>query len=68
MTRTDSERTPGPDGGPSPALDSHRQAYVSPRLERLGSWSALTLQQSVGLSSIGAFVSPDDRWWNYVEH
>lgn len=30
--------------GPGPAV---RAAYVPPRLERLGDWSVLTLQQSV---------------------
>ena len=44
-----------------------REPYVAPALERLGSWSTLTLQQSVGISGFtSAYMNPD-LWWLYDE-
>jgi hypothetical protein len=39
-----------------------RQAYVAPALERLGSWSALTLEQSVGVAFLRALFD-GGYWW-----
>lgn len=34
----------------APDSETARQPYVRPTLERLGNWSVLTLQQSVGIA------------------
>ena len=39
-----------------------RQPYVAPALERLGSWSALTLEQSVGVAFLRALFD-GSYWW-----
>ncbi len=39
-----------------------RQPYVAPALERLGSWSALTLEQSVGIAFLRALFD-GGYWW-----
>lgn len=45
----DEARTPVAAQAPVSALpeSTGRAAYATPRLERLGSWNALTLQQSI---------------------
>jgi len=39
-----------------------RQPYVAPALEPLGSWSALTLEQSVGVAFLRALFD-GGYWW-----
>ena len=39
-----------------------RQPYVAPALERRGSWSALTLEQSVGVAFSRALFD-GGYWW-----
>ena len=39
-----------------------RQPYVAPALERVGSWSALTLEQSVGVAFSRALFD-GAYWW-----
>jgi hypothetical protein len=40
----------------------HRQPYVAPALERLGGWSALTLEQSIGVAFLRALFD-NGVWW-----
>ena len=39
-----------------------RHPYVAPALERLGSWSALTLEQSIGVAFLRALFD-NGVWW-----
>lgn len=56
MSQPDRDRTPAARYEPghsvcaAEAARPGRPAYVAPVLEHLGPWSALTLQQSVGIS------------------
>ena len=46
MTSIDETNTPA-EAAPRAREEANRRPYAPPRLERLGEWSALTLQQSV---------------------
>jgi len=37
---------------PAPGAGSSRRPYTPPTLERLGEWSAPTLQQSIGIGPV----------------
>lgn len=62
------DRGSTPDRGPERAASAReqRQPYIAPVLEPLGSWSALTLEQSVGIAFIRAIFG-DQLWWPDVD-
>lgn len=45
-----------------PSAPEQRHPYVAPALERLGSWSALTLEQSIGVAFLRALFD-NGVWW-----
>ena len=59
--RTDLEGTADREHARETTTDDDRRPYVSPRLEHLGSWTALTRQPSVGIPSFPEFS--DDEFW-----
>ena len=63
--RTDHDSTRASERDHVSAPESRRR-YATPVLERLGSWRALTLEQSVGITWIrlrDAGYDPDQVWW-----
>jgi hypothetical protein len=64
--RTDLDSSPNPECDPAATPPTPRQSYETPVLEHLGSWRALTLEQSVSITWIrlrDSGYSPDDVWW-----
>jgi len=47
LAQKESNLESGTDAAIAPATEGARSAYSAPRCERLGRWTALTLQQSV---------------------
>jgi hypothetical protein len=54
---SDQPRTPASPEDAAPAAE--RLPYTPPTLERLGEWSALTLQQSIPIGPGGFLFDPD---------
>jgi hypothetical protein len=54
---SDQTHTPAIPAAPAPA--GERRPYTPPALERLGEWSALTLQQSVPIGPGGFLFDPE---------
>ena len=54
--RTDPVHAPEREAERPVTVGRERRPYTAPRLESLGSWTALTLEQSVGLTFIRALL------------
>lgn len=61
--RTDPVQTPDRQHGQSRTDGKERQPYAAPQLEHLGNWTALTLEQSVGIAFIRAILAEELLWW-----